>query len=249
MTEIKSRKNPVLTHLKKLGSDSDYRRACGEFLCDGDKLLREALVQHADITAVLTSAGASMDLPESIPVYAVKRDIIDTVSSLKNPQELLFSCRIPVSGGTWPSDGCHIILEDVQDPGNVGTIIRSAAAFGIACVILVGACADPYNPKTVRASMGAIFRQPIRTMSIGDISKLKSHGIRIYGAALTESSANVRTADFRNAAVCIGSEGQGLSQELLKLCDETIKIPMAPGSESLNAAIAAAVIMWEAAKT
>lgn len=248
MNEITSRKNPLVVHMKKLGGDGDYRRQSGEFLCDGDKLLREALSYGADVTAVLFSGVKPEGLPADIPAYEVPRDLITAVSPLKTPQGVLFACRIPAPASSPITGGFHIILEGIQDPGNVGTILRTAGAFNVGSVILTGGCADPYNPKTIRASMGAIFRQPIVPAEIDDIRALKKSGLKIYGAALSEDSRDVRNVIFNNAAVAIGSEGRGLSRDLLDLCDEKIIIPMLPECESLNAAVAAAIVMWEAAR-
>ena len=260
MQEIKSRKNPLIVHLKKLGADGEYRRTRGEFLCDGAKLLREAIDSGADIKVVLTSDDTLEALPETVAVYSVGQDIIGAVSPLKNAQSVLFSCAIPAARGlAWPANRetdappdspapfSHIIvLEGVQDPGNVGTVIRSADALGISAVVLTGGCADPYNPKTVRATMGAIFRQCIIITDINGVAALKLNGYRLIGAALGESSRDIREVPLQNAAVVIGSEGNGLSEDLLALCDERLVIPMAPQSESLNAAVAAAIVMWEA---
>lgn len=139
-----------------------------------------------------------------------------------------------------------VLLENVQDPGNVGTVIRTAAALGVDTVILCGACADVYSPKTARATMGAIFRERIIHLDIDSAAELlHGCGMSLYGAALSERAADIRTTDLKNAAVAIGSEGRGLSRELLALCDGELIIPMTRGSESLNAAAAASVVMWE----
>ena len=139
-----------------------------------------------------------------------------------------------------------IVLESVQDPGNVGTVIRTANAFRIGAVILTGDCADVYHPRTVRATMGAIFRQNVLVMDKSSLKDfLKESGLPLYGAALSERAKDLRELSLRHAAVAIGSEGRGLSEELLALCDEELIIPMNPDSESLNAAVAAALVMWE----
>ena len=139
-----------------------------------------------------------------------------------------------------------IVLENVQDPGNVGTVIRTANAFGIGAVLLVGACADLYNPKTVRATMGAIFRQRVEQLSVDEMKALLcENALPLYGAALSDGARDIRQAELRQAAVAIGSEGNGLSRELLALSDGQIIIPMTPESESLNAGVAASVVMWE----
>lgn len=248
MNEIKSRKNPLAVHIKKLGADGDYRQSHGAFVCDGEKLLREAVLNAADITAVLSSGGAPEWLPKQIPFYMTGQDIIESISPLKNPQNVIFICGIKKYDENEDAVESRIILEGIQDPGNVGTILRTASAFNIGSVILTGGCADPYNPKTIRASMGAIFRQPVSVMDLDGIRALKTKGIKLCGAALGESCKDVREVTFKNTAVVIGSEGRGLTEEMLRLCDETVRIPMSPKSESLNAAVAAAIIMWEAGK-
>lgn len=142
-----------------------------------------------------------------------------------------------------------VVLENLQDPGNVGTVIRTANAFGIDAVILVGDCADLYNPKTVRASMGAIFRQRVIRLNVSELKALcLNEKLALYGAALSDTAQDIGEVSLLNAAVAIGSEGRGLSEDFLKLCDGQIIIPMKPCAESLNAAIAAAVVMWEMSK-
>ena len=141
------------------------------------------------------------------------------------------------------------MLETVQDPGNVGTVIRTANAFGIDAVILTGDCADLYNPKTVRSTMGAIFRQRVLTLEAAELKALlEKNSLPMYGAALHQNSALITDVSLKNAAAAVGSEGRGLSGEVLAMCDKTVFIPMQPDSESLNAAVAASVIMWEMSK-
>ena len=113
-------------------------------------------------------------------------------------------------------------------------------------VVLTGDCADPYNPKTVRAAMGALFRQPMAALSSEELlQQLREWDLPLYGAALSPESEDVRAAAINRGAVAVGNEGSGLSREMLALCEKKIIIPMTPGSESLNAAVAASVLMWE----
>jgi len=157
---ISSRKNEKIVRLKKIGASRAARREFGEFLCDGEKLLEEAIKNEADVRMILTADELHVKVPESIPIYSVPMGVIEAVSPLKNPQSVLFSCAIPKRSGEI-KHGAHIILENMQDPGNIGMVMRTANAFLMADVILICACADPYNPKAVRASMGAIFRQRV----------------------------------------------------------------------------------------
>ena len=249
MEIITSRKNAYIGHVRRLSADADYRREKGEYLCDGMKTLREALAYGAELSSVMWK-----DMPQKLDglccaaQYAVPAELFDFASSMKNSPGPLFTVRIPKEGCSEPPRNA-IVLENVQDPGNVGTVIRSANAFGIGAVILTGACADLYNPKTIRATMGAIFRQRVIELDIACIPELlKKSGLRLYGAALSDSAADIRTVQLANAAVAIGSEGRGLSRELLEMCDGEVIIPMKPDSESLNAGVAAAVAMWEMAR-
>ena len=143
-----------------------------------------------------------------------------------------------------------MLLASVRDPGNLGTIVRSAAAFGFDRLILSDDCADLYHPRTLRGAMGALFRQPVLTCATDELMQLlRANCLKLYGAALTDAAQDLRRVPLSPAAVAIGSEGRGLSAQLLAQCDGQIIIPMQPGAESLNAAVAAAVVMWEIART
>ena len=166
---------------------------------------------------------------------------------MKNSPGPIFTLEMPVQ--ELSDFDCAILLENVQDPGNVGTVIRTAAAMGVKTVILCGACADVYSPKTARATMGAIFSQRIVRLSAAEAAALAAdRGMKLYGAALSPRAKDIRELELKNAVVAIGSEGRGLSEELLGLCDGELIIPMAPGSESLNAAVAASIVLWEMAR-
>ena len=246
MDRITSRKNSYITHMRALANDGTYRREKGQFLCDGVKTLGEALCFGARVCSVLWKERAmemeSLSCPEQ---YLAPAELFDYASYMKNSPGPLFAVAMPdqAPGGTI---GNAIVLENVQDPGNVGTVIRTANAFGIGSVLLVGACADLYHPKTVRATMGAIFRQRVWQMGAEEMKALlRENGLPLYGAALSDRAEDIRRLELRRAAVAVGSEGNGLSRELLAMCDGQMIIPMQPDSESLNAGVAASVIMWE----
>ena len=244
MEKLSSRQNKIIAHVRKLGSDKAYRYQQGEAVCDGIKLLREALMWGVEITAVLWAEEAAMSLPEGIRQYIVSQELIDYASPLKNSQGALFTFRMPQWNMAEP--GRSLVLETVQDPGNLGTILRTANALNMDSVILTGDCADIYNPKTIRAAMGAVFRQKVLRMERKEMKDyLCKWGISLYGAALSDSSRDIRTIGLEKAAVAIGSEGKGLSDELLALCDGQVIIPMNEQCESLNAGVAAAIVMWE----
>ena len=248
MDRITSRKNAVITHLRALGAESAYRAASGEYLCDGYKLLDEALKSGAVITSVLWKEGGALSELVCDRQYSAPPELFDYASPMKNSPGPLFTVRRGVWGTNDPVRSA-IVLENVQDPGNVGTVLRTASAFSVDAVVLVGDCADCLSPKTVRASMGAIFRQRVLTLSREELTAwLKKQGLKLYGAALSERATDVRKVDIIRSAIAVGSEGHGLSRELLELCDGEIIIPMDAHSESLNAAVAASVLMWEMAR-
>lgn len=239
MENITSRKNPYIRHLRLLASDGDYRRERREFICDGEKTLGEAL-RFACVTSILWRGVPGEG--DCSAQFVAPDELFDYASPLKNSGGPVFTVAMPER--EVPRVDRAIILEAVQDPGNVGTVIRTANALGVGAVVLTGDCADLYHPRTVRATMGAIFRQHvIQTDDLADF--LRENRLALYGAALSDTAKDIRTVDFKNAAVAIGSEGRGLSDALLELCRERIVIPMNPDSESLNAAVAAALCMWE----
>jgi len=249
MTEITSRKNEYIRHLRQLASDKAYRNEQGEFVCDGYKMLLEAIQFGAEIKSVLwkdeAKAVSGLDCKMQ---YAAPGELFDYASTMKNSPGPLFTVSIP-QVDTQKGIHCAIVLEGVQDPGNVGTVIRTANAFGIDAVILTGDCADLYNPKTVRSTMGAIFRQRVIYCNLDELEKLlDKNALPLYGAALSDKALSILDLNVKNAAVAVGSEGRGLSSELLKACRSAVIIPMQPDSESLNAAVAASVIMWEMAR-
>lgn len=246
MEKITSRRNPVCVHIKKLGESKGYRDSCGEFLCDGLKLLEDALRSGAEITTVFTTAPVQFPLPVETRVYYADRSLIDSISPLKTAQGSLFTCKMPEAAGCEPVTGTHILLDGIQDPGNVGAIIRTANAFGIDSVILTEGCADPYNPKSIRASMGAIFRQCIAHLDLNGLRGLKDQGVRIVGATAEGSTKDISEVMLKGSVIAIGNEGRGLSKEILSLCSERIWIPISTECESLNAASAAAIIIWKA---
>ena len=253
MEKLTSRRNPVAVHIRRLGADKSYRDKCREFLCDGPKLLEEAVKSDTEIIDVLTASHILFPLPVETRVYYTTQDIINSLSPLKSAQDTLFTCKMPPTGGfayseEQYSEGLHILLDGIQDPGNLGTILRTAEAFRIDSVLLTGNCADLYNPKTVRATMGAIFRQKAVTVGFSVLTQLRENGAVFIGASSGSNHTAISGISFRNRIIAIGSEGNGLSAGVMSLCSDLFSIPTAPECESLNAAVAAAIIMWEAAR-
>ena len=247
MEVITSRQNPLLQKLRKLNGSNSFRRQQGLFVCEGPKLLEEAVKWGVSIETVVKEP--EFELPQGLSCrvvetpYEVLRSVTDTVT----PQQVLFTCRLPDTAlpDKLEKDR-YLVLDGVQDPGNLGTVWRTADAFGAAGLLLTGPCGEPFAPKAVRASMGACFRLPVwRGEREAVAGLLKRSGVPLYATALREDTEDVRKADLSQAAVVIGSEGKGISEEMLSLCEKTLKIPMEEKCESLNAAVAAAVVLWE----
>ena len=244
---ITSRANPLMTHIRKLASSRAYRQSSGAYMGDGAKLLEEAVRWRAALQCVVCTADAELpELPAGVRLAEVPRDVMRSISPMEAPQGALFTAALPDQ--TLPerlTGSRYLALEGVQDPGNVGTILRTANAFG-ATVILLPGCADLYNPKTLRSAMGAHFRDVQWRCTLDETaSLLQQANIPLYATALRADTEDLRSADLSNAAVVIGSEGRGVSPPVLERCEKTLKIPMSPHCESLNAAVAAAVVLWE----
>jgi len=245
---ITSKANPLLTRVRKLNSRRSFRREEGAFAVEGPKLLTEALRWGGELEAVIVVSGVDLpELPARTRVAEVPDSLLRSISDTESPQGIVFICKgKKLAMPDWLEGRRYLLLDGVQDPGNVGTIWRTADAFGADGLILCSGCADPWNPKTVRATMGAVFRFPVYEGTLEMAAeRLRQGGIPLYAAALREDTADVRSVPLERAAVIIGSEGRGVSPQALKLCKQTVKIPMRARCESLNAAIAAAVVLWE----
>lgn len=246
MTEqrITSRKNPLLQQVKKLLSSRKAREEAGLFAADGVKLLGEAVRWYPGLDTVILSDGVHADVPESVRLFRVPEDVMASISPMESPQGALFLCRLPEKKTYAPTPGC-LLLDGIQDPGNLGTILRTADALDIPVTLLEG-CADPYSPKTVRASMGAVFRtQPVKADWAEVRAACGVAGIPVAVTALSQRAKDLRNADLSGVAVVIGSEGQGVRREILESADGELIIPMNKRCESLNAAVAAAIVMWQ----
>ena len=247
MEQITSRANPLCAHFRKLASSRAYRQEAGEFLCDSPKLLREACLWGAPVRTVLHTPGVPLPDLNGADVREVSESVMAAVSPMETPQGVVFTCAMtppPLPPRLEP--GRYLVLDGIQDPGNTGTILRTADAFDCRAVFLLPGCADLYSPKTLRSAMGAHFRSAQWSCTLEDAAALfRAAGVPLYAAALGPDTADVRRADLTSAALVIGSEGRGVSPQALAACQGTLQIPMSGRCESLNAAVAAAVLLWE----
>ena len=241
---ITSRKNPLLQQVKKLLSSKKNREEAGLFAADGTKLLAEAVKYFPGLATVILSDGVEAEIPETVRLIRVPRDVMESISPMASPQGALFLCRLPEKKQFTPTPGM-LLLDGIQDPGNLGTILRTADALDIPVVLLEG-CADPYSHKVVRSSMGAVFRTEVVQAKWEEVkAACTAANIPIGVTALSERAKDLRQWDLKQMAVVIGSEGQGVRREILDSADAELIIPMNPHCESLNAAVAATIVMWQ----
>lgn len=241
---ITSRKNPLLQQVKRLLSSRKERDNAGLFVADGTKLLTEAVRYCSGLETVILSDGVEAELPEHVRKVYVPGDVMESISPMQTPQGALFLCRLPEKAPFVPKPGM-LLLDGLQDPGNLGTILRTADALQIPVALLEG-CADPYSHKTVRASMGAVFRTPVVNTTYQEArNACAAAGIPLAVTALSPGAVDLRCAPLEKMAVVIGSEGRGVRPEILEDSDRQLIIPMNPRCESLNASVAAAIVMWQ----
>ena len=260
MEYISSRNNPLIVRIAKLG-DKKYRDAEQIFPIEGVKLYEEMKSSGIIPTYVFATeqyAKLMQDLPKDVKTFIVSESVYEKISFEKSPQGIFcvikyldnFHKFATIYSG--PILSTVFCLSSVRDPGNVGTAIRTARAFGIDTVILSKDCADIYSPKVMRASMGALFN--VKTLRTDDMEEtvrdLQSKGYVTYAAALDSKAVKLNELSVtKSTCFVVGNEGHGLSDEIIKACGNTVYIPMTGNCESLNASIAASLLMWEVFKS
>jgi len=248
---IKSRSNPAVKHIKHLANDRKYRYKHGQFVCEGEKMFFEAASSCAQIEKIYfcpETCPLSKDELKKCCAEITEADeaVLCAMSDLESAGGLVFVCKMPHNNHeNRPQNSGWVILDNVQDPGNVGTIIRTADAFSMS-VAMTQDCADVFSPKVVRSTMGAIFRANMIVKSKEDImAHMRAVGIKVYAAALDKSAADIREISGSRSAVIIGNESKGVGEYFLENSDGKVLIPMSGAAQSLNASAAAAICMWE----
>lgn len=258
MKEITSRKNPVAKGAAALASSAEKRRECGAYLVEGARLVADASESGVRIEKLFYTEEAGRKYSQYIERaksaadewYVIDSHVADLLSTTKNSQGVFAQCSMSREAEQELS-GKVALLENIQDPSNLGAILRTAEALGISHVVLSGECCDQYSPKCLRASMGAVFRSSFHKFSEAKSACdfLREKEYRIFGAVPSDQAEKITEFRFPElSAVAIGNEGNGLTQEMKELCDTLITIPMKGRAESLNAATAAAIVLWEMTK-
>ena len=255
MQVITSKDNENIKYIKKL-KEKKYRDQNGEYIIEGTRLIEEAINEEAVIKTIvicdecLESSSINQNLLYEIAKYNciyVDKKIFLTLTDVVNPQGLLavISKSNPDKKIDYTED-IIVVLDCVQDPGNLGTILRTIDSIGLKQVILSKGCGDIYNPKVVRSTMGAIFRVNVIEVDniVENITELKKHKFEILATAL-EESISIYDINYNKKVIVIGNEGNGVSKEVLEKADKKIKIPMLGKTESLNASVATGIVLYE----
>ncbi len=263
MPVITSRRNPVIKAAAGLSASAGSRREKRAFLCEGARLCKDAALSGLELRACFYTAQAREKYgaylapvkKASQEAYEIAPEVAALLSATKAPQGVFCVCGWPqgLAGGDAPLSARRLlVLEHIQDPGNLGTILRTAEALGGFGVYLLGSCCDPLSPKALRASMGAVFRLKIaqEPSPQGLAERLAQAGFSTWAAVPDRQARRVTEMDFSQGrhSLFIGNEGSGLTPETAGLCKGKLTIPMLGRAESLNAAAAATVLMWEMAR-
>ena len=252
---INSASNEKIKHIRLLMEKARARREEGLFVAEGIRLIRE--IPEDDIMEIFVAESFKGDIPFKGRKEIVSDQLFKKISDTMNPQGVL---AVAAMREYRPEDvltdkALILMLEDIQDPGNMGTMFRTAEAAGVSGLILLGDCVDVYSPKVVRAAMGALFRLPF-IKTVEDVpallERLKKEDITVYAAAPAVDGIYTDNDYSKASAFLIGNEGNGLKASTIEAVKasggKAVSIPMAGKTESLNAAVSAAVLMYEAAR-
>ena len=245
---IESVSNPLIKNIKKL-KDKKYRKETGKYLIEGINLCLEFLEHTPKALDVLLATPEKAELvPKGVPVTLVSERVFESIGETKSPQGLMIVGKIPEENLDFSDMNIVVYLDNVADPGNVGTIIRSADAFGADAVLMAPECADLYNPKTVRSTMGSMFHIPVvyEKNHLETVKKCANDGFTVITGSL-DGAVLPESIDFTSGKyiLCLGNEAHGVSEELAALAGKKVKIPMPGKAESLNVAVAGAVLLYE----
>ena len=255
---ITSKDNPTVKLYQKLSSSKKERLQYGLFVLEGLRITEDALRDGSVSHLILTENAYSKTADELLQadlrdtkVLVISNELGNRIASTDSTQGVFAICRIP--SGRKPAfcdDGRYVVLYGLQDPGNVGMIIRTADALGINGVILSGSC-DLYSPKVIRSTMGSVFRMAVSVINDTDalFALLEENGVESSAAVIDKDAVKVTECSFTGRqAVFIGNEGNGLPADVAHRCTRRVTIPMSGNINSLNAAMAAGILMWELKK-
>lgn len=254
MQRITSKDNSIIKHIKRL-KEKKYRAEYGEYIIEGLKLIKEAVQENAEIKYIVVCDGCdNSEIIESHLKYEMARldfiyvpqNIFKMISDVENPQGVLAVIRKKTNDEINIKEELILALDDIQDPGNLGTILRTADSVGLKQILVSKGTADCFNPKVVRSTMGAIFR--VNVIECEDLKHtLKELQNKEYKVMITSLKAknSIYNTDYNKKVIVIGNEANGVSKEIQNIADEKVIIPMLGKTESLNASVATGVILYE----
>ena len=255
---ITAKNNPKIKETKALLTMSKERKNSGLFVLEGIRLCCDAIKSGCKVTNAFCTEACVEKYAQDIAIikensenfYLVSNEVLKAISDTVTPQGVVCVAKMHQKDFEYEQGKKYIALDTVQNPDNLGAISRTAEAFGIDGMVIFGGC-DIYNPKALRASMGALIRLPVKACESlsKEIEKCKEMGIDTFATVPDRDAKDITKVDFSKGAFCIiGNEGNGVSKEIIALCDEKITIKMSGRAESLNAAAAASITMWELVK-
>ncbi|MDQ0256438.1 TrmH family RNA methyltransferase [Evansella vedderi] len=246
MEVIESINNTKVKHWKKLHTKKG-RENVGQFLIEGIHLIEEALKAHLPIKELIVEADKEIP-PEwrvsEVPQVYVTRRVLNEISETETPQGFIAICDLPDNKNLPLEDGKFLFIDGVQDPGNVGAMIRTADAAGLSGVVMGEGSVDSFNGKVIRATQGSLFHLPVQRMNLLDAVQLcKENNIPVFGTSLEGSTYNAIEPQ-EHFALIMGNEGSGVNPTLLAQCDQNLYIPIHGKAESLNVGIAAGILLY-----
>ncbi|MCA1021852.1 TrmH family RNA methyltransferase [Halobacillus litoralis] len=239
---LTSLQNAKVKNWKKLHKRK-YRNQTGTFLVEGFHLVEEVMKSGWTVKELIVREETEVTLPDDIPYTIVSRDVFAAVAETETPQGV--AAVVAKEDYTFTPGSLTLMLDAVQDPGNIGTLIRTADAAGFDQVIVGTGSVDIFNDKVIRASQGSLFHLPVLTGDLTDyVGELKDQGVEIWASTLENAASYKELPIPEKAALVVGNEGSGISEELVEAADQQVYIPIYGQAESLNAAIAGAVLMY-----
>ncbi len=250
MLQIKSTSNSKYKYIKSLLTKK-ARDKNGEYTVEGIKSVSDAINSRRIISTIAVSEyyynNINFEYPNSVDLLVVDDLIFPELCDTVTPQGIIAVIKTENSSDfEFDKHGKYVYCDNIQDPGNLGTIIRTAEAAGFSAVMLSPNCVDIHNPKVVRASMGSYFNiKIINNIKSEDILAMKNKGLKVYGGSLRDNTSDYRLVDYSAPVmVVVGNEANGISDEVLDMCN-SVKIPIIGNAESLNASVAAGILIYE----
>ena len=255
---ITAKNNPKIKDVKALLTSSKERKTQGVFVLEGVRLCLDAAKSGCEILSVFCTENCAIKYADEInelrknskDFYTVSVDVLKSISDTVTPQGVVCTVKMRKNDFEYKKGKKYVALDTVQNPDNLGAISRTAEALGVDGLVIFGGC-DIYNPKALRASMGSLLRLPVKLCESleNELEACEKMGIKTYATVPDRNAQSITDVDFSAGAMCIiGNEGNGVSKEIIEKCSCRITAKMAGRAESLNAAAAASIVMWELVK-